>query len=138
MRALFFCLQISVRKVLTHFLFQATVGQERHVACELILKDYAKCCFGLTIFCEGFVAFLPINSQRAIFRAKNKEKKSLFTDGAKHHGKGNVSCFNKKHNCPLFRLLKKRNIVCGLYRHLKGLAISQAAVCILEVGDEYR
>ena len=37
----------------------------------------AKCCFGLTIFIKGFVAFLPINSQRAIFRAKNKFTKGV-------------------------------------------------------------
>ena len=37
-------------KVIAHFFFQATVGHERHVACKLIRKDSAKCCFGLTIF----------------------------------------------------------------------------------------
>ena len=39
-------------------------------------------------------------------------------------------------NCPLFRFTEEKNIICGLYRHLKGVAIAHAAVCILEVGHE--
>ena len=66
------------------FFFQATVGQERHLACKLIRKDSTKCCFGLTIFCKGDwsynarkflapAALLPINLQCAIFCVKNNQ-----------------------------------------------------------------
>ena len=49
-----------VLKVIAHFLFQATVGQERHVACKLIRNILLSAVLGQRYFAK---ALLPINSQ---------------------------------------------------------------------------